>query len=160
MLKTALAIAAALLVVTTADARPRHHQQRTVYESSDETLLPHPAGCPRRAFCGCGVSVRVFGSSVRSLWPARAWLRFPRSAAGPGAVAVWHHHVAYIEALDANGNAVLYDPNSGGHRTRRHVRSLAGATIVNPTGAGDHRHHPPRLATSLRADSAYWSHGS
>lgn len=99
-----------------------------------ESFQPHPQGCPRVRFCGCGVAVRVFGSAVRSLWPSQAWRKFPRSVAGPGKVAIWRSHVAYIEAIDANGNAVVYDPNSGGHRTRVHTRSLAGATIVDPRG--------------------------
>ena len=97
-------------------------------------FLPHPTGCPRIAFCGCGVAVKVFGRAVRSLWPSQAWRKFPKTYAKPGAVAVWRGHVAYIEAVDANGNATLYDPNSGGHKTRRHVRSLRGATIVDPRG--------------------------
>jgi hypothetical protein len=42
--------------------------------------------------------------------------------------------VAYIESADGDGQATLYDPNSGGHLTRVHKRSLAGATIVNPRG--------------------------
>jgi hypothetical protein len=112
-------------------ARPRHHHTAS---RDSGTVLAHPAGCPRTAFCGCGVSVRVFGHSVRSLWLASAWRRFPPTSAAPGMVAIWRHHVAYIVSLDANGNAVLYDPNSGGHQTRQWVRSLAGARIVNPNG--------------------------
>lgn len=34
------------------------------------TILPHPPGCPRRAFCGCGAAVEVFGRPIRSLWLA------------------------------------------------------------------------------------------
>lgn len=97
-------------------------------------VVHHPSGCPWRAFCGCGVSVRVFGHPIRNLFLAWNWRKFPRSHAAPGNVAVWHHHVAYIEHVDANGNAVLYDPNSGHHATRIHTRSLAGAVIVNPRG--------------------------
>lgn len=97
-------------------------------------ILPHPAGCPSRAFCGCGVSARVYGHLVRDLYLARAWLRFPRSTCAAGNVAVFgRHHVAYIEACNGS-TATLYDPNSGGHATRRHVRSIAGATIVDPNG--------------------------
>jgi hypothetical protein len=39
-----------------------------------------------------------------------------------------------IRAVDANGNATVYDPNSGHHLTRIHQRSLAGYTIVDPNG--------------------------
>lgn len=119
------------LVASPTNARPRHHHRSAAsYDSG--TVVAHPAGCPRTAFCGCGVSVRVFGHSIRSLWLASAWRRFPRTSPAPGMVAIWSHHVAYIINLDANGNADLYDPNSGGHATRIHTRSLSGAIIVNP----------------------------
>ena len=47
--------------------------------------------------------------------------------------------------LDVNGAAVtglhdltfrVYDANSGGRRTRLHVRSLTGFAVVNPHGGG------------------------
>jgi hypothetical protein len=100
------------------------------------TILPHPAGCPRRAFCGCGVAVHVLGAPVRALWLARNWLRFPRAAPAPGMVAVHPggHHVLAIERVIGNGYVVAFDPNSGGHLTRRHVRSIAGWPVVNPRG--------------------------
>jgi hypothetical protein len=102
--------------------------------SPGEGVVAHPAGCPHTAFCGCGVSVRVFGHPVPDLYPASAWRRFPRATARPGMVAVWPGHVAYIISADGDGQATLYDPNSGGHLTRVHKRSLAGAVIVNPRG--------------------------
>lgn len=105
----------------------------------DGTVLPHPAGCPRRLFCGCGVAVKVFGEPRRDLWPASAWLRFARTTAGPGMVVVWNHHVAYIESVDSNGNAVLYDPNGGRGLTWRHTRSIRGLPVVDP--------HRPRYAS-------------
>jgi len=47
--------------------------------------------------CGCWASEYFFGRSVRSLWLARAWLmRFARTHAHPGVVAVWPHHVAPV----------------------------------------------------------------
>lgn len=97
-------------------------------------VLEHPHQCPKRAFCGCGVSVKVFGKPIRELFLARNWFKFPKAHAAPGMVAVRRHHVMYIEAIDANGNALVFDPNSGGHKTRRHIRSLAGFTIVDPRG--------------------------
>jgi hypothetical protein len=96
------------------------------------TIVPHPAGCPRRAFCGCGAAVRVFGSPVRSLWLAANWYRFPRSWPAPGAVAVRPHHVMVLEADLGRGQWEVFDANSGGHATRIHARSLAGYTIVSP----------------------------
>ena len=96
------------------------------------TILPHPAGCPRRAFCGCGAAVRVFGSPVRSLWLAANWYRFPRSWPAPGAVAVRPHHVMVLEADMGGGVWEVFDANSGRGATRIHARSIAGYTIVRP----------------------------
>ena len=97
-----------------------------------ETMQPHPAGCPWRAFCGCGVSVRVYGHPVRDLWLASNWYRFPRTYAHAGAVAVSRHHVFYIEQAYGDGTVLAYDPNSGGHQTRLHRVSLGGYAIVDP----------------------------
>ena len=113
--------------------RQYRRQRHSVFRSSGQTVA-HPSGCPGRAFCGCGVSVKVFGKPVRNLYLARNWYKFPRTAAAPGMVAVRNHHVMYIQSLDANGNATVYDPNSGGHQTRIHTRSLSGYTVVNPYG--------------------------
>ena len=100
-----------------------------------DSMEPHPTGCPHIAFCGCGVSVRVFGHSIRSLWLAANWFKFPRTTPHAGAVAVRAHHVFYIEENYGDGTVLAYDPNSGGHLTRRHRVSLAGYTIVEPRGA-------------------------
>ena len=98
-------------------------------------VVSHPSGCPSRAFCGCGVSVRVFGHSVRDLWLARNWHRFPSAAPAAGMVVIFgNHHVAYIESYHGNGLATLYDPNSGGHATRVHMRSIVGLRVVDPHG--------------------------
>lgn len=98
------------------------------------TILPHPPGCPRRAFCGCGAAVEVFGRPVRSLWLAANWLRYPRTSPAPGMVAARRGHVFVIKQVLGGGNVLAYDANSGGRRTRLHVRSLAGFVVVNPHG--------------------------
>lgn len=152
----AATIAVLLFIPTLAQAKHRHHhrhhyQQRMHIDRTPSVawgrysdgnieydrgrIVAHPAGCPRRAFCGCGVSVRVFGRPVRDLFLAANWYRFPRAHPAPGMVAVRRHHVMAILSLDANGNAVVYDPNSGGHATRVHTRSLRGYTVVNPRGS-------------------------
>jgi hypothetical protein len=95
-------------------------------------ILPHPAGCPARAFCGCGASVRVFGHSVRDLWLAANWFRFPRAAPAPGMAAVRPHHVFVLEVELGRGLWQVFDANSGHHATRIHARSIAGYAIVNP----------------------------
>lgn len=98
------------------------------------TILPHPPGCPSRAFCGCGAAVRVFGAPVRSLWLAANWLRFPRTAPAPGMVAARRGHVFVLEQHLGGDTWLAYDANSGRRLTRLHARSIAGFAIVNPRG--------------------------
>lgn len=94
--------------------------------------IAHPPGCPRRAFCGCGAAVRLFGRPIRELWLARNWFKFPRAYAASGNVAVRRHHVFVLERHVEGNLWLVTDHNSGGHRSRLHVRSIAGYTIVNP----------------------------
>ena len=126
-----LTIAAAICfaLVGSAKAGPRHFIS---YDSGQ--IVAHPAGCPYTAFCGCGVSVRVFGHPVRDLFLARNWFRYPRAAPAAGRVAIFRGggHVAYIESIEGDGTALLYDPNSGGHLTRLHRVSIAGIPVVAP----------------------------
>ena len=98
-------------------------------------IQPHPAGCPKRAFCACGAAVKVFGSPRRDLWLARAWYRFPRSQPAPGTVAVRRHHVFVLQHHIAGDVWMVYDANSGRRQTRVHHRSIAGWAIVNPHGS-------------------------
>lgn len=100
------------------------------------TIVAHPEGCPSRAFCGCGAAVRVFGHSVRELWLAANWFKFPRAAPSSGMVAVRRHHVMVLEADLGGGVWQVFDANSGNHLTRIHARSIAGYVVVNPHGAG------------------------
>lgn len=99
---------------------------------SDARVVAHPAGCPRTRFCGCGVSVRVFGHPKRELFLAANWRKFPPASPAPGMVAWRYGHVFYIEQAHGDGTATVYDPNSGRHLTRIHRRSLAGYRVVNP----------------------------
>lgn len=95
-------------------------------------IIPHPPGCPARAFCACGASVRIFGRSIRSLWPTVAWFKFRRAAAAPGRVAVRRGHVFVLERHISGLRWLVTDHNSGGHKSRLHVRSIAGYVIVDP----------------------------
>jgi hypothetical protein len=97
-------------------------------------IVAHPSGCPRVAYCGCGAAVRIFGHSVRELWLAANWFRFPRTAPAPGMAAVRRHHVMVLEADLGGGIWQVFDANSGHHLTRLHARSIAGYQIVNPHG--------------------------
>lgn len=132
MIKTlTVATAALAFMATLADARPRHSARAFTTEQAQ--VVAHPTGCPRVRFCGCGVSVKVFGHPRRDLFRAASWRKFPRAAPAPGMVAVWgSRHVAYIISVQGN-DALLYDPNSGGHLTRIHTRQLPGL-VVNPNG--------------------------
>lgn len=119
MNKTSIAAVAAALAILVASP-------------AQAAAVSHPAGCPSRAFCGCGASVRVFGRPVRELYLAAAWFQFPRTAPAPGAVAVRRHHVMVLEAPLGGGIWQVYDANSGGRGTRIHARSLVGYAIVRP----------------------------
>lgn len=109
--------------------RARHQEYSPGRAAS---IQPHPQGCPSRAFCGCGTSIHIFGKNIRELWLARNWFRFPPATPAPGMVAVRRHHVfAILKVLDRS-RVIAYDPNSGQHKTRIHVRSLAGYSVRNP----------------------------
>lgn len=98
------------------------------------TYLPHPAGCPRSLFCGCGAAVHLFGSPIRSLWPTSAWLKFPRAMPGTDMVAYRPGHVFVLKHHIQGDLWMVYDANSGGRRTRMHPRSIRGYRILNPRG--------------------------
>jgi hypothetical protein len=95
-------------------------------------IVPHPVSCPRTRFCGCGAAVRVFGHSVRELWLAANWFKFPRAVPASGMVAVRRHHVMVLEADLGGGLWRVFDANAGHHLTFVHARSIAGYVIVNP----------------------------
>lgn len=105
---------------------------RRVMAEGAGRIVAHPSGCPRRAFCGCGAAVRIFGKPIRSLWRAANWFRFPRTSPAPGTVAVRKHHVFVLEHHIGGSVWQVYDANSGGRRTRIHARSIAGYVIVQP----------------------------
>lgn len=94
-----------------------------------------PAGCPHR-YCGCAVSLKVFGRQVDGLNLAANWKRrFPRAHPGPGMVAARSGHVFLIVSMIDADTALAYDPNSGGGKTRIHPRELRGYTVVDPNGS-------------------------
>ncbi len=134
MLRITAAIALLVcLISTSAEARHyRHYRHHPEAYHSFGTFLPHPAGCPSRAFGGCGAATEVFGSPRRDLWLAANWLRFPRTAPAPGMVAARRGHVFVLRNEVSPGVWMVADHNSGGHRSRLHVRSLAGYAVVNP----------------------------
>lgn len=115
-------------------SEPRYRARRAIQgvRYGANSVVGHPSGCPGRAFCGCGASVRIFGHPVRSLYLAANWLRFPRAHPASGMAAARRGHVFVLEAHVGGDEWMVYDANSGGHATRIHVRSIRGYTIVNP----------------------------
>jgi hypothetical protein len=100
--------------------------------------LPHPSGCPSRAFCGCGAAVELFGSPIRSLWLAASWFKFPRAEPGYNMAAVRRHHVMVLKKHVRGDVWMVFDANNGHHRTSYHARSIAGYSIRNPQGGIRH----------------------
>ncbi|MDO8875186.1 MAG: hypothetical protein Q8M24_23005 [Pseudolabrys sp.] len=91
-----------------------------------------PSGCPHR-FCGCAASLYVFGEIRPQLNLAANWARkFPRTAPASGMVAARSGHVMVLMSHAGGDEWMVHDGNSGGGRTREHVRSIRGYTIVNP----------------------------
>jgi hypothetical protein len=105
---------------------------RAAYVEGGATIIGgRPAGCPK-AYCGCGLA-RYLGINDARLNLAWNWARlFPKAQAGTGMAVVWRHHVAYIESMVGDREALLRDYNSGKGLSRLHVRSIAGAVIVDP----------------------------
>lgn len=155
------AVALALVCLTfahAADARPKHARiaaaasvqcimdndgrttcgdgvsriQHRARAYSDATIIGgRPAGCPHR-YCGCGLA-RYLGIDDKRLNLAWNWARlYPRARPAPGMAVVWRHHVALIVSMVGPGEALLRDYNSGRGLSRIHVRSIAGAVVVNP----------------------------
>lgn len=93
-----------------------------------------PPGCPKR-YCGCGLSLKIFGRNIRRLWLAANWLAFPRTSPRPGMVAARRGHVMQLRSHVAGNRWLVFDPNSGGGKTRIHVRDISDYRIVNPRAA-------------------------
>jgi len=91
-----------------------------------------PAGCPAE-FCGCEASLYVFGEIRRELNLASAWMRkFPRAQPAPGMAVVRNHHVMILMRHVDGKDWLVHDGNSGGRKTREHIRSISGYVVVEP----------------------------
>jgi hypothetical protein len=131
------------LLFFTAQAEARHrHYHHSRYQllqamasiPSDERIVNgRPSGCPH-AFCGCEASLYKFGRIIPALNLASNWRRFPRAAPAPGMAAVRSGHVMILQRQVSGNVWTVHDGNSGGHVTREHSRSIAGYTIVDPSG--------------------------
>jgi len=106
-----------------------------VVDANGNVVGGRPSGCPSE-FCGCEASLYVFGEIRRELNLASAWMRkFPRTQAAAGMAAVRNHHVMILMRQVDGKDWLVHDGNSGGRKTREHVRSIAGYVIVDPHGA-------------------------
>lgn len=154
-----LAALCAVLLSSSADARPRHYHHKSSMKgqfaflrnfASRDTIRPippglhrvmatgagrvvggRPRGCPRQ-YCGCGASLHIFGRIIPRLNLAANWLRFPRAAPAPGMVAARRGHVFVLKRHLHGKVWLVWDANSGRGKTRIHPRSIAGFTIVDP----------------------------
>lgn len=163
------AVLFAVLLISSADARPRHHHHQTHISISQGVVVCNQWGCDDRrrveirtttplrewgaeravggrhagdpwAFCGAEASRYVFGETKRDLWPANNWItKFARALPAPGMAAARRHHVMILMSHVSGSDWMVHDGNGGGHRTWEHVRSIAGYVIVDP--------HSPRFAS-------------
>lgn len=137
-----------------ANAKPLRQQQIIVcnqqgcsesvsYRRSDEGNLTiqrdatvigsRPAGCPHR-YCGCEASLYLFGRIIPELNLAWNWARkFPRTVPAPRMAAARRGHVMVLISHVSGTDWLVHDGNSGGGKTRRHVRSIKGYVIVDPS---------------------------
>jgi hypothetical protein len=129
---TAILLAAAVSLVGCyqVQAKPRHHRA-VVSDANGNVVGGRPAGCPH-AFCGCEASLYLWGVIKPRLNLAANWFKFPRAHPAPGMAAVRRHHVMVLMSHVSGNDWMVRDGNSGGGKTREHVRSIAGYVIVNP----------------------------
>jgi hypothetical protein len=113
-----------------AESHPGFHAQAR--GGGGAVIGSRPRGCPHR-FCGCALSLKLFGRIVPDLNLAWNWARkFPRTQPRVGAVAVRRGHVMQIIG-GRPGNWTIWDANSGGGKIRIHQRSVAGYVFVDPS---------------------------
>jgi len=135
--RTSAVLAALLCVALTATANAKPHKKkhhRVYYSQSQNVIGGRPAGCPSR-FCGCALSIRIFGAIKPRFNLAANWFSFPRTRPAPDMVAVRRGHVFQLLSPVAGSTWTVWDPNSGGGRIRIHQRSIAGYAIVDPRGS-------------------------
>lgn len=96
-----------------------------------------PPQCPR-LYCGCALSIKIFGKPIRDLFLAANWKRFPQTSPAPGMVAARRGHVFQLVRHIKGDTWLAWDANSGRGLTRIHPRRIAGFTI----------HKPVRLASN------------
>lgn len=119
------------------EASPTSSTRPWTRSGGNVRYLPHPSGCPARLFCGCGAAKHIFGKPIRDLWLVANWAKkFPRAYASHGMAALRGRrgggHIVVLDRRVSGSNWMVYDYNSGGHRSRYHEVNISGWTIVNP----------------------------
>lgn len=113
---------------------PLLHAPAIDANGNEAVVGSRPAECPAE-FCGCEASLYVFGEIRRELNLASAWMRkFPRAQSAPGMAAVRNHHVMILMRHVDGKDWLVHDGNSGGRKTREHIRSISGYVVVDPHG--------------------------
>jgi len=133
MKRLALAAIALTIAGTSANAhaRYRHHHRHYVrhFHSAFHNALSSACQVARSMGgpCGCFASELLFGHSVRNLWLANNWLKFPRTPPAPGVAAVWPgRHVAVVTAVNHDGTVTVHDSWA------THPVRMAGLVFVQP----------------------------
>jgi hypothetical protein len=119
---------------TQARAQTRQAARANDIDANGNTVIVgrRPDGCPHR-YCGCEASLYLFGEIRRDLNLASNWIRkFARTEPARGMVAARSGHVMVLMHHVEGKEWMVHDGNSGGGRTREHVRSIAGYVIVDP----------------------------
>ncbi|WP_316205720.1 CHAP domain-containing protein [Bradyrhizobium sp. SZCCHNS1012] len=115
-----LAILTLTVMLSTAQAAPRHHHRHR-HLASAESSRPS-------AWCGWFMAqhLGISGKVARWLWVARNWAQFGSPAPGPqvGSIVVWRHHVGQITAV--RGSSIRVLSGNDGHAVRDRWRTLRG----------------------------------
>ena len=135
----ALILGTAINAIVVIKAYPQDFRQRGLSEPVAGEVVPRlsavsdrPAACPRR-YCGCALSLRLFGKIRPHLNLAANWIStFRKTAPAPGMIAARSGHVMLLLQHAGGDKWIVHDPNSGGGLTREHVRSIRYFTVVNP----------------------------
>lgn len=77
--------------------------------------------------CGCFASEHFFGHSVRDLWLARNWFKFPRTSPAPGTAAIFGHGYHVAPVVGVEGDRVIVQDSWATHAVR-----MSGLTFVSP----------------------------
>lgn len=133
-MRRVILFAISALVLSCAAAHPQSVFDANGNFGARGVIGGRPAGCPR-LFCGCEASLYLFGKIRPELNLASNWIRkFPRTSPAPGMAAARSGHVMVLMSHVEGNNWLVHDGNSGGRKTRQHVRSIKGYVIVNPRG--------------------------